>query len=122
MGDMQTLHLCFFLDDHEPPPGIIFRGQYVLHHRFLIRAYIDDLIYLAIREEYQLHRRIVGAVILHLLDEVQKHPQRRCQFLILAAVGDVSIAIPVSVVEYPLLPDQIAQQVLNDVLLARIQA
>ena len=45
MGDMQALHLCIFLDDNEPPPGIIFRGQYVLQHRFLVRAYIDDLIW-----------------------------------------------------------------------------
>lgn len=74
MGDMQALHLGFFLDDHEPPPGIIFRGQCVLKHCFLIRAYIDDLIYLTICEEHQLHRRIIGAVILHLLDEVQQHP------------------------------------------------
>ena len=74
MGDMQALHLCFFLNDNEPPPGIIFRGQYVLQHRFLVRAYVDDLLYLAIREEHQLHRRVVGTVIFNLLDEVQQHP------------------------------------------------
>ena len=68
------LHLVFFLNDNEPLPGIIFRGQRVLQQRFLSRAYIDDLIYLAIGEEYQLCRHIVRAVILHLFDKVQQHP------------------------------------------------
>ena len=74
MRDVQVLHLVFFLDDNEPLPGIIFRGQRVLQQRFLTQAYIDDLIYLAIGEEYQLCRHIVGAVILHLFDKVQQYP------------------------------------------------
>lgn len=74
MRDVQVLHLVFFLNDNEPLPGIIFRGQRVLQQRFLTRAYIDDLIYLAIGEEYQLCRHIVRAVILHLFDKVQQHP------------------------------------------------
>lgn len=91
MGDMQALHLCFFLDDDEPPPRLISCGQRVLPHRLLIRAYIDNLVYLAIREEYQLHRRIIGAVVFHLFDEIQQHPQSRCQLPVLAAVGDISV-------------------------------
>lgn len=42
MRDVQVLHLVFFLNDNEPLPGIIFRGQRVLQQRFLTRAYIDD--------------------------------------------------------------------------------
>ena len=38
MRDVQVLHLAFFLNDNEPLPRIIFRGQRVLQQRFLTRA------------------------------------------------------------------------------------
>ena len=63
MRDVQVLHLVFFLNDNEPLPGIIFRGQRVLQQRFLTRAYIDDIIQHASSEQYPLSPLIVRPVI-----------------------------------------------------------